>query len=176
MCGAWCICVRAVCVCGWEPVQVPIYTGSQSALLLLHSFVEQHSSERQQGQRSGGKDEPGYSLALQHHPWSMYVCSVYIYVCMCGCVFVVRILIANNWVNKAKAYHVLSFVFNAMRQAAFKEHPGMYTYCTASRPALAALPPQPLTAALTRVCIPESAPQHPRKASPVRPQPVDTER
>lgn len=95
---------------------------------------------------------------------------------MCGCVFVVGILIVNNWVDKAGACRVLSFVFNVMCQAAFEEHPGMYTYCTASRLALAVLPPKPLTAALTRVCIPESAPQRPRKASPVRPQPADTER
>ena len=38
-----------------------------------------------------------------------------------------------------------------------------------------ALPPPPPTAALTRVCIPESALQRPRKASPVRPQPVEVE-
>lgn len=46
----------------------------------------------------------------------------------------------------------------------------MYINCTASRPALAVLPPQPITAALTCVCIPESAAQRPRKAPPVRPR------
>lgn len=49
-------------------------------------------------------------------------------------------------------------------------------HCAAVQSALAAVAAQLLPAALTHACIPESAPQRSREASPVRPQPLEQRR
>lgn len=72
MCGAWC-----VCVCVWW-VWVGgnqfwyLYTDFHSALL-LHTFVEQHSSRRLQGQRSGKKKNMNLDATPTVAP-CMYAC------------------------------------------------------------------------------------------------------
>lgn len=63
--------------------------------------------------------------------------------------------------NKTRACHVFSFEVKVCVKRASRY---LQNIQWVRRPALAALPLQ--TAALTRVCIPESAPQPPRKASP----------
>lgn len=99
-CGAF------VCVRGWTRLRY-LQTAFQSALLLLHSFVEQHSSGRQRGQRSGSKEEAGCAQFRSTSHDSVCVCiSAWVFLWSAGrC-----ILIANNCHDKARAYRVPSFV------------------------------------------------------------------
>lgn len=121
MCGAWCICV---CV-GERMVQVPIYTGSQSALLLLHSFSK--AAFLWKATRSKVR-EAKMSLLGSAAPERMYVFT-------CGCLFVVSgwMYIDCKWLSREDQSSLHPLVCASV--STFKEHPGMYVYTVYSQPA-----------------------------------------